>query len=277
MNAGIPKAIQQLTVKFHFNNLESLKALFREYPNQIACVMLEASTSIEPAEGFLAGVEKLCHEDGAVMVLDEMITGFRWHLGGAQKFYGIRPDLSTFGKALGNGFAISALVGRRDIMERGGLTHKDERVFLLSLTHGAESHALAAAREVIRTYKTQGVIERLWKAGELLKGGLEQVIARHGIGDYFAILGRPCNLVFATRDRDKQPSQPFRTLFMQETIARGLLMPSLVINYAHSDADIARTVEGIDQALGVYKMALEDGVEKYLKSRPVKPVFRQYN
>lgn len=178
---------------------------------------------------------------------------------------------------MGNGFSVSALVGKREIMELAGLQHDKPRVFALSLTHGAESHGLAAAREVIRIYKTQNVVERLWQAGETLRNGINQAIARHGIGEYFAVLGRPCNLVYATRDRDKQPSQPFRTLFLQETIARGLLMPSLVVSFAHRDDDLAQTIDGIDQALGVYKRALDEGIDKYLKSRPVKPVFRAYN
>lgn len=277
MNAGIPEAVKKLTVKFRYNDIESLRSLFVRHPNQIACVMMEAATAIEPAEGYLQKVQELCHQHGAVFVLDEMITGFRWHLGGAQKFYGITPDLSTFGKAMGNGFSVSALVGRREIMELAGLQHAKPRVFALSLTHGAESHGLAAAREVIRIYKTQNVVERLWQAGETLRNGINQAIARHGIGEYFAVLGRPCNLVYATRDRDKQPSQPFRTLFLQETIARGLLMPSLVVSFAHRDDDLAQTIDGIDQALGVYKRALDEGIDKYLKCRPVKPVFRAYN
>jgi glutamate-1-semialdehyde 2,1-aminomutase len=277
MNAGVPEAIRKLTLKFKFNDIESLKTFFAEHPNQIACVMMEAATAIEPAEGFLEHVQKLCRQDGAVLVFDEMITGFRWHLGGAQKFYGIVPDLSTFGKALGNGFSVSALVGKREIMKLGGLDHDQPRVFILSLTHGAESHGLAAAREVIRVYRTENVVERLWQTGEQLRRGINQVIAQHGLGEYFSVLGRPCNLVYATRDRDKQPSQPFRTLFLQETIARGLLMPSLVVSLAHKSEDIARTVDGIDQALGVYARALDDGIDKYLKSRPVKPVFRTYN
>ena len=277
MHAGIPEAIRRLTLKFKFNDIESLKALFAEHPNQIACVMMEVATAIEPSAGYLEQVQNLCRQNGAVLVFDEMITGLRWHLGGAQKFYGITPDLSTFGKALGNGFSVSALVGKRDIMKLGGLNHDRPRVFILSLTHGAESHCLAAAREVIRVYRAENVVERLWQTGEQLRQGINQAIARHGLGEYFSVLGRPCNLVYATRDRDHQPSQPFRTLFLQETIARGLLMPSLVVSFAHQSDDIARTIDGIDQALGVYKRALDDGIDKYLKSRPVKPVFRTYN
>ena len=141
------------------------------------------------------------------LIFDEMITGFRWHLGGAQKFHGVVPHLSTFGKALGNGFAISALAGKREIMRLGGLDHDQARVFLLSTTHGAETHALAASLETLRIYRQQNVVEFLWKQGELLSKLINQSISENRLDGLFELLGRPCNLVFATRDHDGNPSQ----------------------------------------------------------------------
>ena len=150
MSAGIPQAIKDLTVKFHYNDLESVKALFDQYPNQIACFIMEAERLEPPQDDFLQKVKNLCHQNGTLLIFDEIITGFRWHLGGAQKLHNIVPDLSTFGKAMGNGFAISALVGKKEIMELGGLLHDKEKVFLLSTTYGAETHALAAALATAR-------------------------------------------------------------------------------------------------------------------------------
>jgi glutamate-1-semialdehyde 2,1-aminomutase len=277
LSAGIPKAVQDLTVKFSYNDLSSLEALFRQYPGQIACVILEAETTVPPAPGFLAGLQKMVHENGAVFILDEMITGFRWHLGGAQTYYGVRPDLSTFGKAMANGFSLSALVGRREIIDRGGLHHNKKRLFLLSSTHGAETHALAAGIETLRIYERERVVEYLYRQGTRLRKGIERAIAEHHLKDYFAVLGKEPNLVYATLDENLNPSQPFRTLFLQETIRRGLLAPSLVVSFSHTDADIERTVEAIAEVLYVYKKALEEGIGKYLEGRPVKPVFREFN
>jgi len=276
-SAGIPKAIQDLTVKFHYNDLTSLQRLFSQFPNRIACVILEAEAATTPAPGFLEGLQPLIRENGAIFILDEMITGFRCHIGGAQSYYGLRPDLSTFGKAIANGFSVGALVGRRDLMERGGLHHDKERVFLLSTTHGAETHGLAAAIETMRVYRSAGVIEHLYRVGERLRKGIEHAITSSHLDGYFAVLGKEPNLIYATRDEHKKPSQAFRTLFLEETIKRGLLMPSLVVSFSHSDADIDRTIEGIAEALEVYRKALEEGVEKYLAGRPVKPVFRMFN
>ena len=277
MNAGIPKSTQSLTVKFEYNDLESLHLLFRQHPDQIACVILEAEKDTPPAKGYLQDVRRLSNEHGTVFILDEMITGFRWHLGGAQAYYDVVPDLSTFGKALGNGFAVSALAGKREIMRLGGIDHERERVFLLSYTHGAETHALAAAREVIRTYKTEPVIESLWEKGTCLQKGVQKIVAELKLGDYFKLLGRPCNLVYGTLGETKQPSQPFRTLFLQETIKRGIIVPSFVISYSHSADDITRTIEAVSEALLVYRQALDEGIDKYLVGRPVKPVFRRLN
>lgn len=277
LSAGIPKAVQDLTVKFRYNDLDSLRKLFVEFPGRVACVVLEAETATPPAPGFLEGLQELVRANGAIFILDEMITGFRWHLGGAQSYYGLRPDLSTFGKAMGNGFSVSALAGRRELMELGGLRHDKARVFLLSTTHGAELHALAAAMETMRVYRNEGVIEHLYRQGERLRRGVDRAIASCKLDGYFAVLGKEPNLIYATRDHNKQPSQAFRALFLQETIKRGLLMPSLVVSFSHGDAEIDSTIDGIAEALEIYRKALDEGVEKYLVGRPVKPVFRQFN
>ncbi len=276
MNAGVPKAVRELTLPFRYNDLASVRKLFDQYPGEIACLILEASRGEEPRDGFLHETRRLCHEHGALFVLDECITGFRWHLGGAQRHYGITPDLSTFGKALANGFALSALAGRREIMELGGTRHRRERVFLLSTTHGGETHALAAAIAAMRVYKSEPVVEHLHRQGARLAAGFEAIVAAHGLGRFVQITGRPCNLAFATLGPEGTPCQAFRALFLQELIARGVLAPSLVISYSHRDQEVDRTLEAIDGALGVYRRAIDAGsVERFLDGPPTKVVFRR--
>ena len=277
MNAGIPKAVQELTVTFHYNDIQSLGALFDRYPNQIACVIMEPEKGDAPAGDFLGEVQNLCRKHGTVFILDEMITGFRWHNGGGQAYHNVQPDLSTFGKAMGNGFSIAALVGKRELMELGGLRHDKERVFLLSLTNGAESGPLGAGLETMRIYQQEPVIEHLWRQGERLGNAVNRSITEHNLGGYVEVIGKPCCLVYATRDQDKQASQAFRTLFLQETIRRGLLAPSLIVSYSHGDAEIDQIAGIIHEALHVYRKALDEGIEKYLEGRPVQPVWRRYN
>lgn len=277
MASGIPQTTRQATVKFRYNDLASVEALFAQYPTQIACVMMEAETTEAPVNSFLHEVKRLCHEHGALFILDEIITGFRWHRSGAQHCYDIQPDLSTFAKAMGNGFSVAALAGKRELMELGGLYHNKERVFLLSTTYGAETFTLAAALATMRVYQQEPVVEHLHEQGHKLRSGVNQAISNLGLEEYVQVIGRSCNLVYVTRDQAGQRSQPFRTLFLQETIKRGVLMPSLVVSYSHTAADIQQTIDTIGEALVVYRQALEEGIDKYLVGRPVAPVFRTYN
>ena len=276
MPGGIPEWIRERTVKFHYNDLASMESLFATHPGRIACVILEAARIVEPAPGYLESLKESCHRNGALLVFDEMITGFRWHRSGAQHVYGVTPDLSGFGKAMANGFALSAVCGRRELMQLGGLDHDRERVFLLSTTHGAETHALAAAIATMRIYREEDVTGFLHRQGRRLRDGLNRVIANLRLEGHFECLGRDCCLLYGTYDADRRPSQLFRTLFLQETIRRGVIAPALVVSYSHTDRDIDQTIEIIGEALAVYRQALEQGVEKYLRGRPVKPVFRPF-
>jgi glutamate-1-semialdehyde 2,1-aminomutase len=178
---------------------------------------------------------------------------------------------------MGNGFSISALAGLREIMKLGGLDHERERVFLLSATHGAETSNLAAAIEVMRIYKREPVIETLFRQGERLKAGVQKATGELGLERNLPVIGKPCCLVFGTKDEAGEPSQSFRALFMQEMIRRGILAPSFIVSYSHEDKDIDRTIEAVHESLTVYKKALAEGVEKYLVGPPLKPVFRQFN
>ncbi|TWF48089.1 glutamate-1-semialdehyde 2,1-aminomutase [Neorhizobium alkalisoli] len=278
MNAGIPQAIQDLTVGFTYNDIESAKALLKRHPSRIAAFILEPSRGEKPRDHFLHKLRKLCHENGALFILDEMITGFRWHTGGAQKAYDIVPDLSCFGKALGNGFSISALAGKREFMELGGIEQTAQpRVFLLSTTHGAETHAMAAAIATMHVYQHEPVITHLAHQGNMLRASINQITAAHGVELHFGVQGHSACLSYFTLDENGMPSQAFRSLFLQETIRRGLLAPSMVVSYTHQDEDIAKTLDAVDGALKIYRRALEDGVENYLVGRPSEVVFRRFN
>ncbi|HET9138552.1 glutamate-1-semialdehyde 2,1-aminomutase [Actinophytocola sp.] len=274
MNAGIP---QQQTVSFPYGDLTAAEQLLSAHPGQIACLILEAATQHEPPPGYLAGLRDLAHRHGALLIFDEMITGLRWSEAGAQGVYGVTPDLSTFGKALGNGFAVSALAGRRDLMEQGGVRDPRERVFLLSTTHGAETHSLAAAMAVLDTYAQEGIAARLHALGDRLAAGVREVAAAMGVGDHVLVRGRASNLVFATLDANLRPSQEYRTLFLRQLLTNGVIGPSFVVSSALSDDDIDRTVDAVAQACAVYRKALDvDDPAPWLGGRPVRPVFRRF-
>jgi glutamate-1-semialdehyde 2,1-aminomutase len=274
LSAGIPA---QDTVRFPYGDLDALRGVLERHEGRVACLVLEAATQTEPPPGYLRGVRELADRHGCLMVLDEMITGLRWSPAGAQGLYGVVPDLSTFGKALGNGFAVSALAGRREVMELGGIRHGAERVFLLSTTHGAETHALAAAMAVLRTYVEEDVTARLHALGDRLRAGVEEAAASAGVGDHVVVRGRASNLVFGTRGADLEPSQEYRTLFLRQLIGGGVLAPSFVVSSALTEADVDRTVDVVGRACAVYRAALEAGDPgAFTGGRPVRPVFRRY-
>jgi glutamate-1-semialdehyde 2,1-aminomutase len=266
------------TKLFNYNNIESLKKLFEQYPTEIACVILEPSASEHPKDNFLNKVKELCHEYGAVFILDEMITGFRWHLKGAQHYYNVTPDLCTFGKAMANGFSVAAVAGKREIMELGSIEKEGaERLFLLSTTHGAEMNGLGAFIESIKFIKENNVIEHIWKYGKDLIDLINTMAKDSGIENNFVAGGVECSPYYLTFDNNGNNSLGLRTLFSQEMIKNGILMPWIAISYAHGDKELELTKNALKKTFEVYKKAVDEGYEKYLIGDVIKPVFRKYN
>ena len=292
---GVAMEQASATLVFDFNDLGSLQRLFDEFPGQIAAVMLEPSTHLTPCPGdklsstpwvemhpggrnFLHEVQDLTRANGALFILDEMITGFRWGLAGAQAYFGVEPDLSTFGKAMANGFALAAVTGRREIMEVGSTDRNGmERTFLLSTTHGGEMPALGAFIATTRINREERVPEHLWRYGERLRMAMLEVSLRHGLADHFMVEGPAVALNYITLGADGQPNLAMRTLFAQEMLRRGVMMPWIAFSQAHSDLDLEATVVALDGALTIYAKALSDGVAPYLEGAAIKPVFRTHN
>ena len=277
MDAGIPQEIQDLTLQFSFNKVDSVKKLFEQYKGEIAALIMEPCDSEEPTEDFLQKVRKLCTEYGVVYILDEMITGFRWDIQGACKYYGVEPDLVTYGKGMANGFSVAALGGKREIMDMGGLTPGKERVFLISTTHGAEMSSLGAFVETVQVYKDLNVTDHIWKMGKRLVNGLKDIAREYSLQDYFYIQGAECSPNFVVCNKDKQPSFEYRTVFCQEMLKSGILMPYIAIAYEHTDKEIDITLEAARKAMKTYSDALNGDVNQFIEGNIIKPVFRKYN
>lgn len=278
LKSGVPEEIASLTVNFNFNDISSLENLFAKYPGQIAGVILEPAATEEPKDGFLSKVRALCDKYQAVMILDEMITGFRWNLKGAQTYYGVTPDLTTFGKAMANGFSVAALGGRRDIMDLGGIKQEGkERVFLMSSTHGAEMCGLGAFVKTMEIYQKEPVVEHLWKYGSSLIEGANKISRDLGLSDYFSFGGAGCSPFYVTKNKMGEVSMDYRTLFSQEMIRNGVMMPWVALSYSHGKKEMDMTLTALHKALEVYGRALEDGTSKYLQGPSTKPVFRRFN
>jgi glutamate-1-semialdehyde 2,1-aminomutase len=173
---------------------------------------------------------------------------------------------------------VSALAGKREYMRLGDLEQWDKpRVFLLSTTHGGETHGLAAMMATMDVYANEPVIDHMITMGKRLMTGIEQAARARGVHEHITVSGMPSNAVFGTTDPEKKPSQAYRSLFLQELIQRGVLAPSIVVSYAHKEADIDQTIAAFDGAMEVYARALNDGAEKYLVGRPSQMVYRTFN
>jgi glutamate-1-semialdehyde 2,1-aminomutase len=275
---GIPQSDIENTKLFNYNNIESLEKLFSEYPNQIACVILEPAATEHPKDNFLHKVKKLCEKNGTVFILDEMITGFRWAIGGAQEYYDIEPDLCTFGKAMANGFSVAAIAGKREIMELGSIEKEGtERLFLLSTTHGAEMNGLGAFVETVKFLKQNDVVEHLWSYGKKLVDLINECAKESGCEKNLVAGGIECSPYYLTFNKDGENCLGLRTLFSQEMIKNGVLMPWIALSYAHGDKELELTKKALEKTLEVYKKAVDEGYENYLDGDVIRPVFRKYN
>ncbi len=277
VKSGIPDSFTDYSLPFQYNNIDSLAGIFEKFPGDVAAIILEPCVSDSPQDNFLERVAEMAKINGTVLIFDEMITGFRWHLGGAQTYFNVIPDMSTFGKGISNGYSVCALVGKKEIMNLGGINHAEERVFLLSSTHGAENSSLAAARECLRIYREEPVIEHLWDIGKQLIDGMNELAMQFEINEYFQAFGYGCRPEYICRDSEKKISLPMRTLFMQEMIRKKILLAYIVPSYAHQSEHVEKTLSAVKEALKVYKAALSDGWNKYLEGDVIKPVFRKYN
>jgi glutamate-1-semialdehyde aminotransferase len=268
--AGVPQAVRELTKQFTYNDLDSLRAIFDANPDRVAAVILEPATFVAPEPGFLEGVRDLAHDHGALLIFDEIITGFRFAIGGAQEVYGVTPDLSTFGKSIANGFPLAGVAGRAEIM-RGF-----EEVFF-SFTFGGEPLSLAAAQTTLDVLIDEDGPRYLADLGERIKSGASELIARHGLEDEVKCIGMPVWTSMAFTGADPLGA---KTLFQQECIKRGILfMANHNSSLSHGDDELDATLAAYDAALArlAEAVAVEGGIDEALDGPKVEPVFRSYH
>ena len=299
MDKGVPESSKFLTLYFDYGDIESLTSLFQSHPGEIAAVIMEPATTMVPCptpcvkvlsdtnsckscpnigSNFLHETQAMCRDNGALFILDEMITGFRWDLQGAGSYFGVEPDLSTFGKGMANGFSLAAVGGRRDVMEVGGINRPgEERTFLLSSTHGGEMSSLGAFLETVKMYEQYEVVGHMWEYGKQLRLGLQEVAKSTETSDFFSLDGPDISLNYVLRAADGEVSLPLKTLFAQEMIRNGVLMPWIAISLAHEEKELRKTLLATEASLKVVRKAVDSRVEEYLIGDTIKPVFRRFN
>ena len=270
-NAGVPKCVCNLTKPFEYNNIEGLQKMFEENKGKVAAVIMEPVIGEKPKDDFLNKVKALARKHGALLIFDEMISGFRFKIGGGQEFFNVIPDLATFGKGITNGMPLGVIAGKREYMK-----HFD-KVFLSS-TYAPEALTLAASLAVIDFYKKNNVVEKLWEKGEYLEKNLKAVIEKNGVQKNVSLAGYPVRLMVNTHDANGIQNSNLATLYQQEMIKEGILCFAgvLMLSYAHSKEDMDCFISAFDKACGVIKQAVESGddITKFLRCKPGSPVFK---
>jgi len=267
---GIPNATSCLTLKFEYNKIDSLKKLFKENRDQIACVIMEPVHAEEPQEGFLHQVKEVCHENDALFILDEVKMGFRIAMGGGQEYYNVVPDLAAIGKSMANGMPISALVGKKEFMQE---LHED--VFY-SFTFAGETLSLAAALATIDFMEKNEVISHLWKVGNRLRDGFNQIAKESGLEESMRCVGLGPYTTVNFYSKDEDPLI-IKSLFMQECIKRGVMFGGYhIMCLAHTEEIIDRTLSVYEEAAGIVRKAIDNSdVADRLEGKPIRPVFKR--
>lgn len=250
---GVPPPVKALTHEFSYNKIETLEKIFTEHGNDIAAVILEPYSNVLPKDDFLKKVKDLAHKHGAVLIFDELVTGFRIAKGGAAEYFGVSPDLATYGKAISNGEPLSVLVGRKEVM-----SVLDGQDVFFSTTYAGYLPSIAAAIANLRYMKTHNVQKKLWNTGELFMKEYDRVAKKHGLATYAE--GLPFHPYLIFKNSAGEDDLALRSLFIQEVAKRGILVSSAVlINYAHERKYIMEVIKKLDQVFAILKSALKKG------------------
>jgi len=230
---------------------------------------MEPMNYIEPQAGFLEKVKEVSHKNGALLIFDEIITGFRFDLGGAQKLFGVVPDLATFGKSMANGMPISALVGRKRYMQ------KAEDIFY-SFTFGGEALSLAAAIATIKEMERKNVIKNIWQKGKYLQEKTNELLEKNGLSEIIKLKGKPCWQVFIISPTKKYSDLEIKSYLQQELIQTGFLWYGQHnLSFSHSREDIDKLLEAYSKIFPKLKKLLEEGeLKENLKGEPITNIFK---
>jgi glutamate-1-semialdehyde 2,1-aminomutase/spore coat polysaccharide biosynthesis protein SpsF len=268
-NAGVPAAVGALTHPFRYNDLGSLEKLLTKHSGEVAAVIMEPTNFEAPASGFLQGVKELAQRHGALLIFDEICSGFHFGLGGAQKLLGVTPDLACFGKAMGNGFPISCIVGRADVMA------VFEEIFF-SFTLAGEVASMAAAMTVLDILENTDALARMESNGRTLQDGFNTLAEEAGLSDRLKATAHPAWSLLKFRNSDGSDSQLVKSLFQQEATKRGVLLLSTHnMTAAHDVSDIHQTLEAYAEVFKTLSVWLEDSdPARFLEGPMIQPVFR---
>lgn len=270
-NKGVPKQICELSKTFEYNNIDSLSKIFNENKNKIAAVILEPIQGNGPEEGYLQALREITTKNGAILIFDEVVSGFRYALGGASELYNVTPDMAAFGKGMGNGMPISAVSGKREIMQL------IEQGVFISTTFGGETLSLAAALETIKMLEQPDTYKHIWKLGNIMLAGLSNMIKNHNLSDVVITCGLAPHAGVQFEGKGSLDYIDINSIFQQRMIEEGILSVGINnINLSHSEKEIKAYLDAAELALNDIKSAIEnDSIVGILRSGKVNPVFKR--
>jgi glutamate-1-semialdehyde aminotransferase len=270
LNSGIPEFNQKLAHSFTYNDLNSLEEIFNRHPGQVACVIMEPLTILEPEDNFLHKVKELAHHHNALLVFDEIITGYRFAIGGAQEVTGVIPDLATYGKAISNGVPLSVIAGKKDYM------FALEKTFF-SFTYGGDCIGLSAAKACIPKIQRENVPKHLVEIGSLLKKNFNALAEKYGLMEFTSCVGYPCRSIVAFDGLGRLDVLEMKSYFQQELVRRGILWTGYhALSLSHQKDDIELTLNAFEDVMKLFRKVLDGtrSLRSLIEGEPVEPVFR---
>lgn len=299
MNSGTLDSERQYTLKFIYNDRASVEEAFETYKDDIAAIILEPVKNDSPYQdasdedyhfgtinnkdnsaenNFLQYLREKSDKEGSVLIFDEMISGMRFDIGGAHALYGVYPDLSTFGKSIANGYSCSFLIGKKEIMQLGGLRHNKERVFLLSQTHASETVGLAATLATFKACEKYNASGHVWSLGQKLKGLFNDLTNKKNTSEHFKIVGFDANPQILCTQKDGVYWPELNTAFHDCLISEGVLMPWITITLSHDETILNETMLSIGRAIDKLSPLIEsNAINNSFAGDVMKPVFRKFN
>lgn len=268
-NKGVPKAVCELTKNFIYNDLADLEKKLQE--NEVAAVILEPIQSNGPHEGYLEGVKELTHKYGAILVFDEVVSGFHYALGGAQEVFGVSPDLVAFGKGMGNGYPISAVAGRKELLEQ------IEQGVFISTTFGGDSIAMAASLATLKKLEQPGFYDHILKIGTMLRNGIQERIDKYDLNDILSVSGMPAHCGVAFEGHGALSYLDIQSVYSQTMIQNGILVFAIYfLNAHHTETEAQAYLDATDKAFALIRKAIdENSVDGILVGGKVDPVFKR--
>ena len=266
---GVPEAVRKMTINFTYNDLTDLEKKLQE--NEVAAVILEPIQSNGPKEGYLESVKELAHKYGAILVFDEVVSGFRYALGGASELFHVTPDLAAFGKGMANGYAISAVAGRKDLLEQ------IEQGVFISTTFGGDAVPMAASLATIKILEQPGFYEKLTKIGEIQRNGIVELINKYNLNDVLSVSGMPAHAGVAFEGHGSLNYLDIQSVYSQTMIQNGILVFAIYnLNGSHTEKEAEMYLEATDKAFALIRKAVDnDNVDDILLGGKVNPVFKR--